>query len=306
MINLRQLDCFVAVAECENLAGAALRLNISASPLSRQILALEERLGLQLFERSRQRLFLTEAGQAFLDEARTLLAHAARVENSARALGRGEIGRVTVGYVEAAVHTGVLAAAIRGLRRHFPDIEVQLQSLRSAQQLSALLDREIDFGLLHTPPDNVDRLVCEPVCEDALLLAVPASDALAAADSVLPEQLDGRVWITRRRSLNPSAHERFLAACRAAGFSPDNRFEADDVLTLLGIVGAGLAVGLVQASVCHIVGPDVVLKPIPWFPQRVPIHLAHRHGDGRPAIEVLRNMVLDTAGPTSRQRQHTV
>jgi DNA-binding transcriptional LysR family regulator len=80
MLNLRQLNCFVAVAEASDLGQAAIRLNISASPLSRQIRALEHGLGLTLLERSRQRLWLTEAGRNFLDDVLALLAHADRVE----------------------------------------------------------------------------------------------------------------------------------------------------------------------------------------------------------------------------------
>ena len=92
MLDLRQLRYFVAVAEDEHVGRAAERLHISQSPLSRQIAQLEERLELQLFERSQQRIRLTADGRTFLAEARALLTHANRLESLARRLGRGDEG----------------------------------------------------------------------------------------------------------------------------------------------------------------------------------------------------------------------
>ncbi|MBO8044304.1 LysR family transcriptional regulator, partial [Pseudomonas aeruginosa] len=111
MLDLRQLRYFVAVAEDEHVGRAAERLHISQSPLSRQIAQLEERLELQLFERSQQRIRLTADGRTFLAEARALLTHANRLESLARRLGRGDEGGLCIGYLEYAMHSGVLPTA---------------------------------------------------------------------------------------------------------------------------------------------------------------------------------------------------
>ena len=101
-LDLRQLRYFVAVAELENVGRAATVLNISQSPLSRQIQQLEAQLGLDLFERERKRLRLTAEGRQFLDEARDLLAHAERLEMHSKLLGRGVEGRTLRSPVEEA------------------------------------------------------------------------------------------------------------------------------------------------------------------------------------------------------------
>ncbi|MGH8425309.1 MAG: LysR family transcriptional regulator, partial [Pseudomonas fluorescens] len=116
MIDIRQLRYFVAVAEEEHVGRAAERLHISQSPLSRQIAQLEERLGLTLFERSQQRIRLTRDGQTFLAETRALLTHANRLESLGKRLGRGEEGGLCIGYIENAMHAGVLPNALRVLR----------------------------------------------------------------------------------------------------------------------------------------------------------------------------------------------
>ena len=112
-MELQQLRYFVAVAETEHVGRAAERLHISQSPLSRQIRQLEEQLGLQLFERIKQRVRLTPAGRDFLAEARDLLAQAERVEERARQVGKGEACSLAIGYCEGVIHNGTLPAALR-------------------------------------------------------------------------------------------------------------------------------------------------------------------------------------------------
>eukprot|EP01032_Pedospumella_encystans_P037787 gene37787-42799_t len=92
MLDIRQLNYFVAVAEEEHVGRAAERLHISQSPFSRQIAQLEERLGLMLFERSQQRIRLTADGKTFLAETRAFLTHGQRLESLGRRLGRGDEG----------------------------------------------------------------------------------------------------------------------------------------------------------------------------------------------------------------------
>ena len=137
MIDLRQLKYFVVVAEEEHVGRAAERLHISQSPLSRQIAQLEERLGLTLFERSQQRIRLTADGQTFLAETRSLLTHANRLESLGKRLGRGEDGGLCIGYIENAMHSGVLSTALRTLRVSRPNVHIALYSLHRRPRLKA-------------------------------------------------------------------------------------------------------------------------------------------------------------------------
>ncbi|WP_281243281.1 LysR family transcriptional regulator [Paracidovorax valerianellae] len=95
----------------ENVGRAAEKLHISQSPLSRQIKQLEEHLGVLLFERNKKRIRLTQEGRDLLGEAHTLMANANRVEAFAKRLRTGDAGRLSVGYVEGAMHANVLCSA---------------------------------------------------------------------------------------------------------------------------------------------------------------------------------------------------
>ena len=96
--ELWQLRYFVAVAERLHFGRAADALHISQPPLSRAIRALEERLGVVLFSRSRRRVELTPEGALLLEEARRLMTQVERVVLQLRGMASGEQGRLRIGF----------------------------------------------------------------------------------------------------------------------------------------------------------------------------------------------------------------
>ena len=146
MFNLRQLRYFVAVAETEHVGRAAEILNISQSPLSRQILELEADLGLDLFHRSKKRLKLTAVGRDFLAESKILLARADRLARKVDALGQGRTGALIVGYVDGAIHSEVIASTLKSGDERIRSIDLRLLPMRSKEQFEKLESGEIDIS----------------------------------------------------------------------------------------------------------------------------------------------------------------
>ncbi|RWB75453.1 MAG: LysR family transcriptional regulator [Mesorhizobium sp.] len=292
MLDLRQIRYFVAVAEAGNVGRAAEQLHISQSPLSRQIMQLEEQLGVTLFERAKQRVHLNAEGRAFLAEARALLANAARLEEIGRNLASGAAGSLAIGYVEGAVHAGLIAAMLKDFRRARPDFHLQLRSLRTAAQFDDLRQRVLDLGFVYSPaPEGDPDVESMLVRREPLVLAMPESDPLAGAAAIAPGRLDGRVWITVVRQPGDTNRAQFLAACVESGFIPDIAYETNDPLTSLGLVSAGLGLATVQESLRSAAPPGVAFRDLPWFKRSVSIHLAWRRNDRRVVIGDLRRAV---------------
>ncbi|MDG4888277.1 LysR substrate-binding domain-containing protein [Mesorhizobium sp. WSM4887] len=292
MLDLRQIRYFVAVAEAGNVGRAAEQLHISQSPLSRQIMHLEEQLGVTLFERSKQRVRLNAEGRAFLAEARALLVNAARLEELGRKLASGATGSLAIGYVEGAVHAGLIAAMLREFRRERPDFHLQLRSRRTAAQFEDLRQRVLDLGFVYAPaPQGDPDIESMLVRREPLVLAIPEGDPLVDASDIRPRHLDARVWITVVRQPDDTNRAQFLAACMEAGFVPDIAYETADPLTSLGLVSAGLGLATVQESLQSAAPAGIVFRDLPWFKRSVEIHLAWRRNDRRAVIEDLRRTV---------------
>src|ERR1051326_8113956 len=146
-MELRHLRYFVAVAEEQNVSRAATRLHISQPPLSRQIRDLEHELGIALFARGSKPVRLTEAGRAFLAEARALLQHAEGVMQMAKAVASGERGEIHVGYAPS-LTVELLPRALRYFRESNPGVHVQLYDLSTQEMLGGLRDGKLQAALL--------------------------------------------------------------------------------------------------------------------------------------------------------------
>ncbi|CAG9166480.1 LysR family transcriptional regulator [Cupriavidus pampae] len=296
MLDIRQLHYFVAVAEDEHVGRAAERLHISQSPLSRQIAQLEEKLGLVLFERAQQRIRLTRDGRVFLAEARAFLTHASRLESLARRLGSGDEGGLCIGYLEYAMHSGVLPNALRQLRETRPAVHIALYNQQSAAQLEGLRQRSLDIALVCEPPEPDDpELDAAQVLNDPMLLVLPATHALAHATHFTPEDLAAQDWIGVMHKESVLRHDTFIAACARAGFTPTIKMEATEPLAALGLVAAGLGVTTIQQSLRHQAPDGVVLHELPWFSYRTPLWAAWHRVNLRPLVESFRKTLLDVS-----------
>src|SRR3979411_2875750 len=133
-MELRQLRYFIAVAEELHFSRAAARLHISQPPLSQQVKQLETELHTQLLWRTKRRVELTAAGEAFLEEARKTLAQAEHASRVAQATSAGGAGQVQLGFIDSALYS-YLPRLLRGFHERHPDVQVVLHELSTRQQI---------------------------------------------------------------------------------------------------------------------------------------------------------------------------
>lgn len=264
MLDMQQLRCFVAVAETGSVARAAERLHMSASPLSRQIIALEARLGLVLFLRQGKRLQLSASGRRFLSQCQALLAQAAQVEAQARDEAQGLAGLLTIGYVDSALFHGVLPQAVQALKTHRPQLRIALQSMRTDAQFVALGRGDIDAAFTHRAPPTGTGLSSQRVARDAYLLAMPARHPLARVRTLRARDLAAVDFLGVSAATSPQGHAELLAACARFGFTPNIQHAVSEPLAALEWVAQGLGVCVVQSALqARAPKARVHLRPLP-------------------------------------------
>jgi DNA-binding transcriptional LysR family regulator len=274
--ELRELRAFLVVAEEENLGRAANRLNISASPLSRQIRSLEARLDIPLFDHSKKRLKLLSAGREFAQEARRLLTHASELQSRAHEIKEGRNQPLRIGYVSAAMASGLLAEAIMCMKAEIGDVPIQLYTMPSSEQVEALHRGAIDIGFIHTAPDHQQELTVTLIDNDPFSLVVPT--VKPPMEVLTPEYLGTETWIALDENRSPKFRYQFLMACRAFGFEPKIRYQAPDISSTLGLVESGLGIGILQSRLSRISPPGVKFQMLQGFPLSVQVHAVYRTG----------------------------
>lgn len=246
--ELRHLRYFIALVEEKNFERAASKLGIAQPGLSQQIINLEKIIGLPLLDRSKRTMKLTLYGHILYDEARKIIAQSDAALTALVKVGRGQTGKISVGYVASAAYAGVLTQSLASFRANYPDIELQLIEMEMRQQLSHIVEGNLDFGYIRPPALIPLGLTTTVAFREPLIVALPESDPLASGDSLSLAALADRTFITPRQPADVGFHSNTIEACRDAGFSPIVNSNGRDFTTIASMVAVGIGVAIVPKS----------------------------------------------------------
>lgn len=261
-MQLRHLECFLAVAEELHFTRAARRLRLSQPPLSRHIKELEAQLGVILFERTRRSVALTPAGQAYAKRVRFLLNQLEEARDEARRIQRGEAGTLTIGFV-GALEYEFLPSLLRGFRARRPEVHLKLYDLVPSEQLEALGAERIDLGFVGLlPADCGSQTGHQVVRRERMVVALPAGCATAKRKTVALQSLANEPWVLIERKVAPAYRHLIHSSCGKAGFAPRVEQETARAQAMLGLVAAGLGVTIVPETVARLRPPGVAFRPL--------------------------------------------
>jgi DNA-binding transcriptional LysR family regulator len=285
-MELRHLRYFIAVAEEGLITAAAERLGIQQPPLSNQIRALERELDVLLFRRKPRGVELTDAGRALLDDARAILAQIDHAAAATRRTARGEEGRIAVGFTSSAPFHPFVPRVLRTFREQFPLVSLALEEAGTSEMVADLRGKKIDAAFIRSPVADPLGLVVVALLEEEMLAVVPTGHALAAGAAPLPLQALAReTFVLYRRPVGPGLYDAIIAACHAAGFSPNVGQEAPRITSTLNLVAAALGVSIVPASLQRLHMEGVAFRRLKGRARpRAPLNLIFRRGDASAAV----------------------
>lgn len=276
------LQAFVAVAELGSFTAAAAAGGYTQSAVSRQIAALEDACGVELFARGARGVRLTSAGDHLLPHARALLD---RFADTARALDRLrklDAGMLRLGAFPTA-NAALVPRALARFHEGHPGVELRLREGTTERLLPLLETGELDVAVVSTykmptlPAEDLIHLL-----DDPLLIALPRGHRLARRRRIPLAELAEDPWIVAD---SPDALAALHARCAVAGFVPRTPLRVAEWISKLGLVAQGFGVTLMPSLAAGAARADVLLRPIAPDPPRRSVHAAvARHARRYPAV----------------------
>jgi DNA-binding transcriptional LysR family regulator len=279
-MEIRQLKYFIAVAEELNISRAAARLHISQPPLTRHIKALEDSLGVQLFNRSNWGVELTQAGTLLLEHARSIKSHVEFAAQQARQVSQGLLGRIAIGIYGSAL-LDLIPKLLNRFKADHPGVEVTLLNVPKAKQIEALHQGRLLIAFDRNLPES-DEIAVELVDREPVIVALHAEHPLARQQSVHLEELVGQDFVGE---LEPSTFPGLAEAFQRHHFQPHITQRAADMISATAMVAAGFGASIVPASMRNLHLPNVQYLPLILESEVfVELHCAYRRSETNPLL----------------------
>ena len=290
-MQLRQLEYFIAVSEHLNFTKAAKQFYISQTAVTLQIKALEEELGVTLFQRTNRKVALTPAGKTFLDDARAIIRRAKDAAERAKKADTGLTGHLNFGYIKG-YEKNFLPDVLSEFHTTYPNISLSLYRDNVAELYDGIFGQDFDliFNILYSFDDMEDMREMEYVLlkEYPLLAVMPVSHPLSHRTSIRREELKGYPLVDIKKNEDKYGEVKTITnAFAKAGFLPDVQYVSDDIETSILAVAAGLGYALLPSYITDNIAirEKVTVIPLEGEERQIPVIAAWNKENANPARE---------------------
>lgn len=257
-MDLRTIENFLKLTERLNYRKTAEDIYIAQPALSRQIMQLEEDLGVVLFDRHKRKVELTEAGVYFRDEAKRILGDFERVRQRTAQIHRGEGGEIRIAHSSSSMQF-LLPAILAKIQKEIPSMQTVLIESTNVYEINALLNRTIDvgFGPNVIVPKEINA---RTLYAENFVVLLPQDHWLGNENFESLAQLADENFILPSRSESSGYVESIEALCQNHGFIPKVAYQSGNTNTVLRLVEAGVGVSIEPKSALS--GQNMHLKHI--------------------------------------------
>ena len=237
-----QIQCFLEAAECLNFTEAANNLNLSQPALSRQIAALEQELGFQLFLRIKKRVFLSEAGKIYFEGLRKISDSYAELISEVDRVNAAATGVLNIGYLEDRSISPRCSDAIALLTQEHPDISITVEQYRLKELISKIEAQQIDIAFtLEFDIGRYPEIAHKTIEKTKNYLVIPIDHPKASKKGLSLADFADETYVTLSPDESSDIVERLTESCQEAGFTPKLKF-APTLRSLVLWVEAGLGI----------------------------------------------------------------
>ena len=291
-MELRQIRSFLSIAETLHFGRTAEMIHLSQPALSLQIRALEDEIGVRLFERNRRKTALTAAGAAFREDATGALLRLDQAVHKAKLAANGKLGILRIGFVSTAGNE-IVPAIIRQFRELNAEVEFFLRNILTIDQIQMLEAGSLDIGFLRLPIGEHSGLEVVTVHREPFVLVVPSSHKLAKRKRVRLREVSGQDFVMYERTYATGFHDLIFGMLRDAGIIPKVCQTAGEMPMLISLVDSGVGVAIlpmsaVKRSVASVVACEIA-DQIPMSE----IGIAVQKGSRAPVLDNFRSLALE-------------
>jgi len=262
-IETRLLRYFVAVAEEQHFANAAERLRITPPTLTHQIKKLETELGARLLQRGGRKVVVTDAGQRFLTRARDILRDVEEATAIARQAGRGELGRLQLGFMPTVSNAGLLRSWVGPFQQAHPAIDIAMDTLSPIAQIGGIMRKELDAGFTRPPHKYPTGVRGFEIYRQPIAVALPSEHPLAQHDAISPAMLAGEAFVGTVPELDLGFFGYTEAVGHIGNFIPRVVTRKGDFTAVLAYVAQDYGIAVVPELLMKTSSvPDVVFRSI--------------------------------------------
>ena len=284
-MELRHIRYFVALAEQLHFARAAELLHMTQPALSHQIKALEDELGVRLFNRTKREVTLTEPGAYFLAEAQLTLKQAERARAVAQRVARGQLGIVRIGYVPSLPFSGILSQIASEFRQNATEIQFVLEENFAQEQLIKIAAGKLDAGILRLPVEHpLPHLETKVLIKERMVIAIREDHPVARMKEISVADLRNEAFIVWRGEQAITMHEHLLALVQEGSFPLRVAQSAPSLATMIALVAGGAGIAYVPESLGNMNVPLVCFRPLVDLERVSEIAVCYRSGENSLAV----------------------
>jgi DNA-binding transcriptional LysR family regulator len=247
-MELRHLRYFTAVVQWKGYREASRRLHVAQPAISQTVADLEEELGLKLFSRERRVARVTPEGEIFYAEAMRTLAQAEFAVSTAKRAAKGEIGRLSIGFLGSATYA-FLPELVRNFKAQYPGVKLTLQELSPLQQEAAFDKGLIDIGFTRALTAEQSKTFSSRCLYLDPMMAVLPRSRQVKTNRVRIADLANESFVLFHREGAPGLFDTITGMCNDSGFSARVENEPCMMQTVLSLVEAEEGISIVPACV---------------------------------------------------------
>lgn len=277
-LSLREIECFLAVAEEGSFTAASRRLHLAQPPITRHVRTLETKIGCTLFTRTPTGARLTEAGRVFFEQTQGIPQRLTAAATAAQVRQASGLQTLRIGFISA-VMSEQLETTLAAFRQRQPTTRLMLHDLPPDDQLRALESGELDGGFIGVAPDKAHHQLSFTTWHTEELVALlPATHPLAGKKTLHLAELKDEPFIAVSGTAASAYSNLLQSTFRKANVRPRIALTTPRAQAVALMVAAGSGISILPASLARLVSHTVVAVRLVGRPQINHTFATPKHG----------------------------